>query len=105
MLKNVSIKYKITIITLLVSMVTLFAAMSVLFVFDLFNKEEEMRAQLEQKARQIHEKNKDFVRYNTFSRVKRNVRAAMIGQPNITTVAIYDSAGQLFFEYRRDATR
>jgi flagellar basal body-associated protein FliL len=58
MLKNISIKYKITIITLLVSIVTLFAAMSVLFVFDLFNKEEEMHAQLEQKARQIHEKTK-----------------------------------------------
>lgn len=103
MFENISIKYKITSIALLVSTITLLSAMSVLFVFDFFNKEDEMRAQLEQKALQIHEKNKDLVRYNTLSRVQRNVRTAMLGEPNITTVAIYDSAGQLFFDYRRDS--
>jgi signal transduction histidine kinase/CheY-like chemotaxis protein len=102
MFDNMPIKYKITTIALIISTVTLLSAMSVLFVFDLFNKEEEMRSQLEQKALQIHEKNKDLVRYNTLSRVQRNLRAAMIGEPNITTLAIYDSSGRLFSEYRRD---
>lgn len=91
-------------IALLVSTLTLFSAMSVLFVFDLFNKEEEMAEYLQQKALQIHEKNKDLVRYNMHSRVERNVRAALLNEPDIIALVIYDTAGEAFFTYRRDGS-
>ncbi|MCS7019444.1 MAG: ATP-binding protein [Cytophagales bacterium] len=79
--------------------------MSVLFVFDLFNKEAEMLDNLRQKALQIHDKNKDLMRYHMLSRVERNIRTAMLNEPYITTVVVYDTTGEAFFIYRRDSNK
>ncbi|MCS6967811.1 MAG: ATP-binding protein [Cytophagales bacterium] len=89
---------------LVVSATALLSAMTVLFVFDLVYKEEEMLSHLRQKADEIHEKNKDFVRYGIISRVERNVRAALIDQEAIHTVIIYDTVGKAFFTYRNKKT-
>lgn len=104
MFGNLSIKYKITLLMLVVSATALLSAMTVLFVFDLVYKEEEMLSHLRQKADEIHEKNKDFVRYGIISRVERNVRAALIDQEAIHTVIIYDTVGKAFFTYRNKKT-
>ncbi|WP_448519040.1 ATP-binding protein [Rhodoflexus sp.] len=101
MLSNLSIKYKITLNTLLVSTGALLVALSVLFVFDLFTEEEEMLQHLRQTAKQLHEQNRDFVRYRTISRVERNIRAALRVEHAIQVAAIYTAEGELFYPYYR----